>query len=147
MYDLLHWCLNCLSLHILPHLRRQCAMARLYGLSLQGAVHLRRNAGVINDGLGDGSHRWLRRWWGRLLQILHEPLQIVAWDPRLHADSRETVLEVLALQQRPLVIFKCVRDRFLNSLEERIVDSICRCFLHVDTEEAVLGVLVLDGCI
>ncbi len=34
MYDLLHWCLNCLSLHILPHLRRQRAMARLYGLSL-----------------------------------------------------------------------------------------------------------------
>ena len=142
---LLHGRLDSLSCMVVMHDLCHRPVAALYGVPLQGAVHLRRNASIVNHGLGDRSHWWLRRCRGRLLQVLHEPLQIVAWDPRLHADPREIVLEVLALQYRPLVIFQSVRHRVLDSLEEGVVDSIRRRFLHVDTEEAMLGVFVLDG--
>ncbi len=34
---------------------------------------------------------------------------------------------------------------WMDCLEERIVDSVRRRFLHVDTEKAMLRVLVFDG--
>ncbi len=144
MDHLLHRSLDSLSCVVVVYDLCHRPVAALYRLSLQDAVHLSRDASIVDHGLGDGSHRRLWRRRRRLVQVLHEPLQIVAWDPRLHADPREIVLEVLALQYRPLVIFQSVRHRVLDSLEEGVVDGIRRRFLHVDTEEAMLRALVLD---
>ena len=61
---LLHRSLHSLSCVMVVHDLCHRPVAALYGLSLQDAVHLRRNASIVDHGLGDGRHRrlWRRRW-------------------------------------------------------------------------------------